>query len=168
MPKRKPIPPTFPGEIKRETRRVVADVELTPEQELWVRRHYPATSNKELMAAMNIGYSALYKIRNKYHLKKDDDYIKRGRKKSMEKALAMQSEYGRRGCHNYSSVHVRTKQKGPFVTVATKLCKADYDTFSNLVALQGLTKHEVIRSLIKQYVRNTKVARGMKPLNPET
>jgi hypothetical protein len=159
MPKRKPIPPTFPGVIPRETRRVVSEVNLTAEQEQWVRKYYPVTSTKELTAAMGIGFNALYKIRNKYHLKKDDDYIKRGRKKTLEQARESQKENGRRGCHNYSSVHVRTRQKGPFVTVATKLCKDDYDTFSNLVTLQGLTKHEVIRSLITEYVRNMEATR---------
>lgn len=157
MPKRKPIPPTFPGEIQRETRSVVSEVDLTAEQEQWVRKYYPVTSNNELMAAMNISWSALYKIRDKYHLKKDDDYMKRGRKKKLEQARESQKENGRRGCHNYSSVHVRTRQKGPFVAVATKLSKEDYDTFSNLVTQQGLTKHEVIRSLITDYVKRTKV-----------
>ena len=157
MPKRKPIPPTFPGVIPRETRRVVSEVNLTAEQEQWVRKYYPVTSNKELMTAMGIGFSALYKIRNKYHLKKDDDYMKHGRKKRLEQARESARENGRRGYHNYSSVHVRTRQKGPFVTVATKLSKEDYDTFSSLVTLQGLTKHEVIRSLINEYIRNTKV-----------
>lgn len=159
MPKRKPIPPTFPGEIQRETRSVVSEVDLTAEQEQWVRQYYPVTSNKELMAAMGIGFSVLYKIRNKYHLKKDDDYMKRGRKKNLEQAMESARENGRRACHNYRCVHVRTRQKGPFVTVATKLCKEDYDVFSNLVALQGLTKHEVIRSLIIDYVKGTNVTR---------
>lgn len=162
MPKRKPTPPTFPGVIPRETRRVVSEVNLTAEQEQWVRKYYPVTSTKELMAAMGIGFSALYKIRNKYHLKKDDDYIRRGREKKLEQARESQKENGRRGCHNHSSVHVRTRQKGPFVTVATKLSKVDYDTFSNLVTLQGLTKHEVIRDLVMRYIKTTKVSQRNK------
>ena len=159
MAKTKPIPPKFPGDVKRETRHVIAEVNLTAEQEQWVRTYYPVTSNKELMAAMGIGLSALYKIQKKYGLKKCDGYIRRINAERLEKARKSQREHGRRGNHNYGSVHVRTRQKGPFVTVATKLCKDDYDTFSNLVTLQGLTKHEVIRDLIMEYVRNTNVTR---------
>jgi len=62
MPRTKPIPPKFPGEVKRETRRVIAEVDLTAEQEEWVRTYYPVTSTKELMAAMGISWSGLYKI----------------------------------------------------------------------------------------------------------
>jgi len=97
--------------------------------------------------------------RKKYDLKKRDDYIIRNNAERLEKARKSQREQGRRGSHNYGSVHVRTRQKGPFVTVATKLCKDDYNTFSSLISMQGLIKHEVIRGLIMEYVRNTKASR---------
>lgn len=60
-------------------------------------------------------------------------------------------------CRRSDAVHVKTKQKGKFVVIATKVCQEDYDEFTTLVTLQGKSKHEVIRSLVKDYISRTKI-----------
>ena len=167
MGKRKPIPPVFPGEIQKENRQVVTDIDLSAEQVAWLRKHYSTTSVNELLSKMNVSLHTLYRIADKYGLKKDPVYVRENQRKALKKAkeASVKSirENGRMPSHRYGSVHVQTKQKGPFVTIATTVCKEDYDTFTSLVTLQGMTKHEVIRFLVKEYIRNTKVERRSPP-----
>ena len=60
------------------------------------------------------------------------------------------------------AVHIRTKQTGNYVAIATKVPKEVYDEFTMLVTLQGKTKHEVIRDLVMRYIKTTKVSRKKK------
>lgn len=153
----KPKPTEFPGKVKKTNKEVVTEPELTDKQVEWLRKYYPTASVKELLSAMNVSLPALYKIRDKYGLKKDPEHIRKQKLEANKRMLESIRENGRISSPRPGSVHVRTKQKGPFVVIATKVCKADYDEFTNLVTLQGLTKHEVMRSLVKDYIHNTKI-----------
>lgn len=155
----KPKPTKFPGKVKKTKLEVVTEPELTDKQAEWLRKYYPTASVKELLSAMNVSLPALYKMRDKYGLKKDPELRRQLNIEANKRMLESIKENGRCGGYRPGSVHVQTRQKGPFITIATKVCKADYDEFSNLVTLQGLTKHEVIRSLVMDYIRNTKVTR---------
>ena len=160
----KETPQPFPGEIKKEDYRKVTSIDLSDEQVAWLRKYYATTSQKKLMQMMGVSLHSIYRIADKYGLKKDSVYVRENSRKSCRKAMVERiksvKENGRLPSHRYGSVHVQTKQKGPFVVVATKLCKEDYDSFTNLVTLQGLTKHEVIRSLVKQYIKTTNASRN--------
>lgn len=164
MGRTKATPQPFPGEIVKDDYQKVTSIDLSDEQVAWLRKHYATTSQKKLMQMMGVSLHSLYRIADKYGLKKDPVYVRKNRRKALRKAIVESrksvKENGRRPSHRYGSVHVQTKQKGPFVVVATKLCKEDYDSFTNLVTLQGLTKHEVVRSLVKQYIKTTNASRN--------
>lgn len=164
MGRTKATPQPFPGEIKKEDYKKLTSTDLSDEQVAWLRKYYATTSQKKLMQMMGISLYSIYRIADKYGLKKDPVYVRKVRREAYRKGTVERiksvKENGRRPSHRYGSVRVQTKQKGPFVVVATKLCKEDYDSFTNLVTLQGLTKHEVIRSLVKQYIKTTNVSRN--------
>lgn len=150
----------FPGKL--QTQKVVKNnvycyaYVLTDEQDAWLRKWFPITPNEELVKAMGIGMSSFRRMIVRMGLKKDTTYIKKNGQKAALKWKESREANGRKAFKNPKCSRLWTKQKGPFVTVATKISKDDYDKFIEVLKANRTTKFEVIRGFVKTYISNFK------------
>ena len=125
-------------------------------QDKWIRKWFPITKNDELIEAMKIEPCTFRRLIKRMGLKKDTKYLKANGKKAASRIKKYFEENGRKPSKNPKSSHLWTKQKGPFVTVATKISKEDYDKFVDVLKANKTTKFEVIRCFVQTYINNFK------------
>lgn len=148
----------FPGKIEQAI--VIHNYGhiLNEDQEKWLRHWFPICGNEELCKAMHISQNVLARFRKKYGLKKDSKYLKKVGYETAMKGVEARKKNGfiQPEHKNPKSSRLWTRQKGPFVTVATKISKEEYDKFVDVLKANKTTKYDVLRMFIRSYIKNVK------------